>query len=449
MKPKPPGPQGVDAVLSLIEMGRVEPLAFWIRAHSKYGDVIRINLGWTAIWSFASPAAMRDVLITQNKLMRKGIGYSGLKKLLGEGLITTDKQHWSSQRQRLNPVFTPSAINASAGEIYDACLIGTEELKATAGEPQSVDVGQAMKRLTMRVVSKGIFGIDLSERHDEIVDAFDVAFRFVVEISEKPLRAPLFVPTKRNRSFKRALETIDRFIAQLISESNAESSEGLHGRIRQALEENDHVRLRDEVISLYFAGFETTARTMTFLIRVLSDHPEVLRDLRAEAATLTRPASTMSVLQTQPLATEVVNEALRLYPPVAIMARQANQVCNIDGYEVGANNLILICPYIAHRNPSFWPTEGVFAPSLEQPLASRIRHRGAFVPFGAGSRVCLGQNFAMVELVIAISLMAANLDWTLDDTSPLEVDFHGTLRPTAPVFARFTALKRTAVESSS
>ena len=440
MNPKPPGPQGVDAVRSLIEMGRVDPLDFWIRAHSKYGDVVRINLGWTAIWSFASPAGMQDVLITQNKLMRKGIGYAGLRKLLGEGLITNDNEHWSSQRRRLNPVFTPSAINSSAGEIYDACLAGAEELKATVGQPESVDVGQAMKRLTMRVVSKGIFGIDLSERHDEIVDAFDVAFRFVVEISEKPLRAPLFVPTKQNRSFKKALATIDHFIAKLIDESHAESSEGLHARIREALASNDRERLRDEVIGLYFAGFETTARTLTFLIRLLADHPDVLRDLRAEAATLKRPTSMMSVLQSQPLATEVVNEALRLYPPTSIMARQANQTCVVDGYQVNANNLILICPYIAHRNPVFWPTEGVFSPSLEQPLASRIRHRCAFVPFSAGARVCIGQNFAMVELVIAISLIAASLDWTLDDTAPLEVEFHGTLRPATPVFARFADL---------
>jgi len=437
-----PGPRGFSVVSSIIGMRGTDPLTFWCGAHAKYGDTIKLGLGPMDIWAFASPKAIYEVLVTQNRNMRKGLGYAGLKKLLGEGLITTDKDHWATQRHRLNPLFAPTAIDAYSRSIYDAVAAGLEEINFLASEGAPVDIGHTMTRLTMRVISRAAFGVDLTTGHDDIVDAFEFAFAFVADITSDPLSAPLIIPTSNNRKFKHSLQKIDSFIDLLIDQSKAQpDASNMNAKIFTALKGNDRKQLRDEIISLYFAGFETTARTMTFLMYLLPRYPNVLKDLRSEADTLQKPDNRNSMINDLPFATEVVNEALRLFPPVAMMARQANSDCQIDGYEIRANSMLIICPFIAQRDKEYWPAEDKFSPSVERPMARQLLHRGAFATFGAGPRVCLGKHFAMVEMSTAISMIAQAFDWTLESDAPVELDFHGTLRPSKPILARLTARK--------
>ncbi len=434
-----PGPSGLSVFSELRAMRDTDPLTFWCNAHDKYGDTIKFNLGLMDIWFFASPAAIYDVFVSQNKIMRKGLGYSGLRILLGEGLITTDKEHWSDQRQKLNPLFSPGAINAYSSSVFEACELGMDELKTLTKGKQPVDIGHAMTRLTMRVISQAAFGVDLAQGHDKIVDAFEFAFGFVADITAEPIRAPLFIPTRDNRKFKQALATIEAFIDKLIDESESRSTtDGMNCKIFAALRGNDRKLLRDEVISLYFAGFETTARTMTFVMHMLSQDQDVLETIRQEAADLVKPDRTEEMTRRLPFTTDVVNEALRLYPPVALMARQTNVDCTIEGHEVRKNSMLIVCPYIAQRNPEYWAAGEEFRPTLSPPFAKRTTHRGAFAPFGAGPRICLGKHFAMVELVIAVAMVARTFDWKLEKDVPIDLDFHGTLRPRDPIFVKLS-----------
>ena len=420
-------------------MGRADPLQFWRDKHAVYGDTISLKLGPLNIWFFASPEAIYEIFVTQNRVMRKGIGYSGLRKLLGNGLITNDRKNWTTQRQRLNPVFSPGAINNYAGSVHDACEAGMAELRALAESGKPVDLGHAMTRLTMRIISLAAFGVDLTRGHDDIVDAFEYAFAFVADITADPVRPPLFVPTRPNRKFQHALAVIDGFLDELIDQSRSQSKPGgMSGTIFSALEGNDRKMLRDEVITLYFAGFETTARTMTFLMHALPQHPQMLKRLREEATGLSRPGEQDTVTRMLPVATEVVNEALRLYPPVAMMARQPNEDCIIDGYSVKANSLVIVCPFLAQRNETWWPAGESFAPSPDKPLSERLLHRGAFAPFGAGARMCLGKHFAMVEMALATAMIVRDFNWQLEDSAPMGLEFHGTLRPGKPVSGRLS-----------
>lgn len=434
-----PGPKGLSIFQEMKAMGKTDPLTFWQDAHTRYGDTIQFKLGLIDIWFFASPDAIYESFVSKHKIMRKGFGYSGLRKLLGEGLITTDKDHWSDQRQRLNPLFSPAAINAYSSSVYDACEAGMEELTQLASSNAQIDIGHAMTRVTMRVISKAAFGVDLTTGHDDIVDAFEFAFGFIADTTADPVRAPLIIPTKQNRKFKAALATIETFIEKLIDNVTTQvPSDGLTDKIFAALEGNDRKLLRDEVISLYFAGFETTARTMTFLMHLLPSHPDILDVLRKEAANLKRPLNGEDIARQLPFANDVVNEALRLYPPVAMMARQTNEDCTIDGYDIRKNSMIIVCPFISQRSSQYWKSGTKFQPSLTPPFQKRVKHRGAFAPFGAGPRICLGKHFAMVELIIAISMIANRFDWTLKDKAPIELDFHGTTRPKSPIYVNLS-----------
>lgn len=434
----PGPPKGLPFLGNALESRGKDILDYWRGLHAAYGDVVKLKLGPIDAWSFAHPETIHQVLVTQHKAMTKGFGYAGLRMLLGEGLITTDAPHWASQRQKLNPLFTPAAIEDYAGAVYDAVAIGIEELEGPAGRGETIDAGAAMLRLTMRVVSRAAFGVDLGAGHDDIAEAFNVAFAFIADYSADPLHVPLFVPTAANRRYRRAIAVIERFVSGLIDQAIAAPGDNaMNGQIFAALNDNPRRLLRDEVISLYFAGFETTARTMVFLMHLLGERPLLRAELRAEAQNFVRPDGALSVLKQLPVATEIVSETLRLYPPVAMLARQPRADCEIGGYGVKANSLVVVIPFLAQRHKAFWPAGDQFAPEPQDPLPRRLTHKGAWMPFGGGPRICLGKHFAMVEMAIATALLCARFDWEIDGGGELELVFNGTIRPKHAVRARF------------
>lgn len=435
----PPGPKGLPLLGNLLDFRSGDLLSQWRALHQRYGEIIKIKLGPLDAWSFAGPEGIYNALVTEHKSLIKGFGYGGLRKLLGEGLITTDAPHWASQRQRLNPLFSPAATEDYAGAIYDAVQSGVTELEGPARRGETIDISAAMLRLTMRVISRAAFGVDLADGHDDVTAAFNYAFGYIAAAIAHPFRPPLFVPTPANRSYHQSIATIERFVAGLIEQAvRHPHASSMNGQILKALEGNSREMLRDEVVSLYFAGFETTARTMTFLMYLLGRHRQYHVPLRAEAATFGRPDGAVAVLKQLPLACEIVNETLRLFPPVAILARQPLADCEIGGYPVKSGSLVILVPFVAQRDPRFWPAGDSFAPDPQNPLQKRVTHRGAFVPFGGGPRICLGKHFAMVEMAIATALLADRFDWQLRDASEPELDFNGTIHPKQPLLARLS-----------
>lgn len=436
-----PGPKGLSGISSIFALGKMDPLVYWQEVHAEYGSTVRLALGPMDIWSFCSAEAIYEVLVTRHKVMRKGLGYFGLRKLLGEGLITTDKDHWSDQRSRLNPLFTIKSSESYSGAIHDACLEGISELNELASKEQPIDIGKVMTRFTMRVISKAAFGVDLTSQQDEVIEAFEFAFAFLADISSQPVRLPLFVPTSQNRKFAKSSEIIDRFVDGLINQSDhSPASQSMSAQIFSALRGIDRKLLRDEVLSLYFAGFETTARTMSFIMDLLPRHPKVLEKVRIEAKSFSTREDGVVGLADLPIAAEVVSEVLRIFPPVAMMARQNNEDCEICGYKIRRNSLIIVNPYLCQRSTTYWKAGSNFEPDFQQSIAQRAVHRGTYTPFGAGPRLCLGKNFALLELAIATSMIAGQFDWEPVDPTPASIEFHGTLRPAKPIMANLKRL---------
>jgi cytochrome P450 len=436
----PPGPTGVPLLRNLMGFTSGDILSTWRVLHAQYGETVRLKLGLFETISFAGAEAIHQALVTEHKIMRKGWGYAGLRKLLGEGLVTTDAPHWASERQALNPIFSPAAADGYAGTIYDAVSIGVDEIAARAAVNPSVDLGAAMLRLTMRVISRAVFGVDLGEGHDDVTKALACAFDHVADSVTTPLRAPDFVPTRANRDYRAAVVVIEDFIASMIDKARAHpDATTMSGKVISVLEGNPKQLLRDEVISLYFAGFETTARTMTFLMYELGRQAMLRERVRREAQNFVRPDGALSVLKQLPLCCEIVNETLRLYPPVAMVARQPAADCEIGGYPVRAGTLIVVVPFVTQRDTRYWPAGDRFAPDPDNPLSKRLAHKGAFAPFGGGPRICLGKHFAMVEMAIATALLCSRFEWTLETDDEPELEFNGTIHPKVPIRASFVA----------
>ncbi len=436
----PPGPPGLPILGNILDLRGRDTLQFWTEAWAEYGDTVRLRLGPVEAWFFAHPDACYSALVREARQQGKGMGYQGLRLLLGQGLITSDGDYWHRQRKLLQPLFTPSRIDTYFATIATACGDGLDRLRKDSNGAE-IDLSDEMMRLTMSVISRILFGRDLTVSDLDVAGAFEFAFAFVTDITANPIRAPLFVPTARNRRYRAARERIDRFIHDLIDNAPDDPT-SLIGPIRRQLAENDAKGVRDEVLTLFFAGFETTARTLTWAVYLLSRHPEWIARIRAEAAeTLTDDLTDHRILERLPVTAAVVNETLRLYPPAAFIARETYEPCSIGGFTMPKGAMVVLSPHLTHRHPDYWPDAEAFRPDRPELTAIQRLPKGAYLPFGLGPRVCLGRHMALIEATVGLALFAARFDWSRTSDEDVGISFHGTSRPDRPIRLRLNAIQ--------
>jgi cytochrome P450 len=264
--------------------------------------------------------------------------------------------------------------------------------------------------------------------------AFNVASKFMLWRSQQMWAPPLSVPVPRNVEYNRALKVLNDTIYPLIAEARKNPKDDLLGMLL-AMRDQDtgegmtDQQARDEVVTIFFAGHETTATSMTWMFYLLSQHPEVEEQLRAEIeSVLEGRAPTFAELPKLTYMQQVIHETLRLYPAAYLFAREAVTEDTIDGYPIPAKTLIFITPYITHRDPNYWPDPERFDPQRFTPENSAGRPRHVYYPFGEGPHLCIGNNFALMEmqLILAIALQRFRLGLVADQTIALRPE--ATLR---------------------
>ncbi|MBN2549360.1 MAG: cytochrome P450 [Anaerolineales bacterium] len=442
----PPGPPGLPVIGNLLTMRRQELLDFYMSMYRQYGEVVRLKLGPMESYLFVKPEHIQHILVKNVQTYAKGLGYEGLRLLMGQGLVTSEYEIWRSQRPIMQPYFTPRAIGQFAGMMTSvtARLLERWEKLAQGGKPVQID--NEMLRLTMSIIGEAMFNIDLSEEAVEIGQAFQSVFAFIAEYSVNPYGLPLWAPTPKNRRFSQHMKEIEAFIAQQIALGQREPGrENLLAALLRARDEQsgqgmDQKQLRDEAITLFFAGFETTARTLTWAWYLLAHHPEATEKLAAEGRqVLGADLPTMETLPRLEYARMVVDETLRLYPPTGVLSRQNIMDDEIDGYHIPAKSLIVLSPYITHRLPDIWDQPDAFIPERFAKNAPVSYPKHAYLPFGAGPRVCLGNNFALLEVVIALAMAAPRFRLEVVDPQPVGFAFRGTTRPTKDIYLKISA----------
>jgi cytochrome P450 len=299
-----------------------------------------------------------------------------------------------------------------------------------------------MTRLTMSIISKAIFGVDLGEESAEVSEAFHEAFAFVTARTMSAFALPMSVPLPKHRQFARSLQIIDDFVGRQIAKGRQQESDTLLSILLRARDEDtgaamSEKQLRDEVVTLFLAGFETTARSLTWGWYLLSRHPHVMDQLSAEVDTVLggrRP--TLDDLFRLNYTRRVVDETLRLYPPTALLGRQIVADDVIGGYRVPAGGIVMLAPYLTHRLPSVWPDPERFDPDRFLPEAVAVRPKSAYVPFISGPRVCLGNNFALMEMTLAFAMAAQRYRLMAVTDTEIGVAFRGSTCPLQPLSLR-------------
>lgn len=414
-----PGPSGPQ-MLAQLRAIRSDPLGFLQGMARAYGPVVQFPIPSPPSYLVADPAAVRRVLVDRARSYDKvTVQYRSLSLVTGEGLLTTSGDVWRRQRRMVQPAFHRASLEAVVGHAVQA----THDLLARWGDTSRgavVDIDEAMMRVALETVAASLFGTDLSADADRLARATLEALDVVVSSAQVPVRLPAWAPSQRSlrRATRELDEAVHRMVSRRLADPRADQSDSgspagppdLLGLLVAALEGQDPIpvrEVRDELVSFMVAGHETAASAMTWALWLLAGDPRSQERAIDEVATVLGPRSiAVGDLPHLPYLRAVIDEAMRLYPPVWLVTRRAMDPDVLGGREIPADALVIMTPYLAQRDPDLWPEPDGFDP--ERFLGEQrggAADDAAYWPFGLGPRMCVGKDFAYLESISVLATL--------------------------------------------
>lgn len=387
-------------------------LPFLERTAARYGDVVPFPVNGRPAVLVNGPAGVRRVLQDNHKGYSKAtIQYTSLALVTGAGLLTTDGEVWRSHRRVLQPAFHRDTLHHVAAESVRAARIVRAEWDAAPG--RVVDVDDVLMRATLHVVGRTLFGADLVDggaaEGRRLVGAVHEALAVVMRRATQPWTAPPGIPTPTGRRLARARVTLDQACEAMLAARRAHPDQGGGDVLGLLLAAGmDDTEIRDELVTLVIAGHETVAASLTWTLRLLAEHPEVVARLHAELDEVLVDADgaprevAWQDVGSLPVTRAVVDEGLRLYPPAWVITRRALADDVLDGVAIPAGTLVITSPWLLHRRADLWPDPLRFDVDRWLGPDAPSRREG-YIPFGAGPRLCIGRDFALVESVIVLA----------------------------------------------
>jgi len=435
----PPQPKGYFLLGNTLDFAR-NPLAFLSKCANDFDGIVSVQLPIGKPYLVTHPDFVEYVFVTGSRNFKKGTYYDGTKPLLGNGLVTSDGELWLKQRKLIQPVFHRAKIRT-----YSEVMVNfTENLLTQEWRDGQVrPIEQDMMQLTMQIVARLLFSMDFSgEEAKETGQALGNALTEVTDWMNSPVKLPLSVPTPRNRRFRAAIQLVDQVIGEVITRGRNQDAAHDKGDLLSMLfaahdqdgQGMSDQQLRDEVVTLYAAGHETTAMTLTWAWYLLSQHPQVEKKLVAELQNVLNGRSPgIDDLPHLSYTDMIIKETLRLYPSGWLVARQAINDCQIGDYPIPAGTVVLVSAWATHRDPRFFEEPEEFKPERWEAEAVKKLHKYAYYPFAAGPRQCIGNVFATTEAVLLLATMAQQYRLELLPGKPVTPVVRGTLHPSYPL----------------
>ena len=444
MPPSPPvhhapGPRG-RALWQGVRRLQHQTLAACLSLRTQFGDVVRLPLWPYPMYLISHPDAIQYVLRDHAGNYRKGALFQSIAALQGQGLLTSEGDLWRRQRRLAQQAFRQQHLSPFG-------IIMTEEAQAVvhcwrqaAHTREPINVTAWMHRLAFRIVGRALLGID-PEALDEVGRQLQAVgrqlFPHLTARFTRTWMLPAWMPMPSRQRFRRAVALYNAIAQRLITarrqalqHTPTAPTDVLALLIAASHDAMTEQQIRDEVITFIGAGVETSAQALSWTWYFLATSPEATQRVQAELHRVlgTRPPTPQD-LPNLPYCRMVLDEALRLYPPAAILPRQANTADVINGYAIPKNAVILMSQYVTHRHPDFWPEPERFCPERFAPAQVALRHNFAYFPFGAGPRVCIGKSFALLEMQLALATIAQAYNLQLVADRPVVPHLSTTLQP--------------------
>jgi cytochrome P450 len=453
--PTAPGPRSLSPFGNLPAIQR-DPLGTFLKGRRQYGDVVRYRGGIWYAYLVSHPDDIKHVLQDNNQNYRKGFSYEILKPVLGLGLLTNEGESWLSQRRLAQPAFHRQRLARFSEDMAGSIERMLRRWDDRQDRRAPVDALGEMTRLTLEIVSRTLLGSDVGEQADSVSSAVTELNEHVNHRVTHLFSLPEKYPTARNRRFHHRLRLLDGVVYGIIERHRAAlthstgsgqapgpppikervaSTDDLLSMLLQARDADtgegmSDRQLRDEVMTIFLAGHETTANALTWTWYLLSRNPEAEARLHDELdRVLGGRTPSFADLRELPYSRMVIEETLRLYPPAWAIGRFAAGDDEVGGYRIPATSQLVMSPYVTHRHPEFWDLPEVFDPERFLPEKAAGRPRFAYFPFGGGPRQCIGADFAMIEAQLALATVAQRYRLRLPPGRVVEPEPLVTLRP--------------------
>jgi cytochrome P450 len=430
----PPGPRGLPILGVSLELLR-DVLGLLRRVAREYGDVVRIPVLKGDRILLNHPDLIEQLLvIQQTKFYKSTISKEATQRLLGQGLLISEGDFWRRQRRLAQPAFHRARINEYAATMVEIAQRHARDWRS--GETR--DMAHEMTATTLDIAVRTLFGTTLPGEAEQVGRAMTFLMRYSLGRARSPVNVPASWPTPRNRRANREYEFLDSLVYRIISERQAQGNSVRHTDLLALLmstmdEDGSQMtsrQLRDETMTLFLAGHETTALTLSWAWYLLSQNPAAEARLHEElSGVLGGLAPEAADLERLPYLQAIVNEVLRLYPPAYVLARTSVAPSSFGGYDFPIGSTILISQYVMHRDSRFYDNPDAFRPERWlDGLAARLP-AGAYFPFGDGPRRCIGQGFALLESALVIAIIAQKFRFRLVPGHPVVPEPLVTLRP--------------------
>ena len=435
MSALPPRPKGL--LRGYVSMLR-DPPGFALQCRRELGQVADLSLLGMRMVLIHDPALIEHVLLKDQHLYIKDALTRGLDEVVGNGLLVSEGDFWKRQRRLMQPAFHQRRI----AEYARTMVTETQSMLEGWSDGEARDLHADMMTLTLRIVARALFGSGISDADAGRVEtAIAEIMRRYLGIFGSGIVLPLAVPTPGARRFRRQIAALDRILLEIIrarragAGRDAGSERGDLLDMLLEMQDEDGTRmtdsqLRDECMTLFLAGHETTALNLTYAFHLLGHHPDARDRLEQELAdVLGGREPEMADLPRLPFTRAVVNEALRLYPPAWSIGREPTEDVTLGDYPIAAGTQIWIAPWVTHREPEHFPEPEAFRPERWLDGLDKRLPRYVFMPFGGGPRICIGNAFAMTEAVLALATIAQRFELEPTGGRELELVPSVTLRP--------------------
>jgi cytochrome P450 len=441
-----PGPSVLQALRILRSKDLLATLTV---LHSEHGDVVGFRFGPKSWLAIRDPEHIEHVLVARHDNYRKSYDYRLLAVVTGKGLLTNEGDDWARQRRVIQPMFAGRHLSRFGGDMTAATSRVLERWDALP-DGARVDVAEEMSGLTLDVVGRALFGADLADAAARIAPAVTVGLRTAITFAQLPFlwavpqwaidlgAAILFrLPIPALRRIGRSIRTLDEVVGSIIASRQAAGSPGedllgllLAARDPESGASMNRRQIRDELMTFMLAGHETTANGLAWMWFLLSLHPPARDRLLSEVdEVLDGRVPTAGDAAGLPWTAACFQEAMRLYPPAWILERDAIGRDEVGDYVIPRWATVIVSPYVVHRNPAIWPEPERFDPSRFLPGAGAGRPRSAYLPFGAGRRMCVGAGFAMLEGVLLAAMIAQRFTFDPAPDARVVPEPTATLRP--------------------
>jgi cytochrome P450 len=433
-RPVAPGPIG-DPLLGHYRHVQKDRIGYLTKLFVEHGDLVHLHVLGMPIFIAAHPDYVEHVLNRAYRVYTKQtVGYKRLREFLGNGLLTSEGSFWLRQRRIAQPAFHRSRIEGFAGSMVRAA---EDQVERWSREKRAIDVTEDLMRVTLRIAGETLLSNDPSDHAQTVGRAISVMLEEANQRINRPQIIPERIPTPRNRRYLAARAALDSIVLAIIDERRRGKTRGddllqmlLEARDEETGEGMNDQQLRDEVMTMFLAGHETTSNMLSWTLYLLSRSPEHERRVHEEAlAVLGDRSARADDIGKLVYTKRVIQEAMRLYPPAWIMGRSPSEDDELGGYTIPKGSLVFVSPWITHRHPGFWTDPEGFDPDRWLPERVAEQHRYQYFPFAGGPRMCIGAGFAMMEGQLLLATFLRRLRFDLVPGHPVEVDPLVTLRP--------------------